>query len=488
MDLVEKTIKGSAWAYGAEIIAKVISPLSFLVLTRILSPQDYGVVAVAITVLMFVNIISDLGTSQVLIQASDTDKKHFDRLCNSGFWINIVFGFALFIVVEIFAGDIAVYYKQPESKSVIQVMAIQIIFLSVSSVQNSLKKKDLNFKYLFYLRLITICMPIFIAIPIALLGGGYWALVISPVVGNALQAVVLWINSNWKPRFNFSAVNLRSLFSKSIWNTFSQVFIWIPISFDTYLIGKYMDSADLGLYTTSRSLFTSCSGLILAPIIPVVFSSMSKAKDKNEYLSIGYNSQKMLFSISVCLSLFVFIFADYINLILFNKNWDGITPIIRIVFLVMGFEYFGSIMYEAVRARGLFKSIAIVYFISLIFTVPLLYYSAQTSNIYNYTLTRSASLYIPMIGIFILSSKQGLCLIQCIKNNWIILCMSIIVIPAIFILRKAELSWLADLFIKMAIYIIFLIVFVVYNKKMVINFLRRIKSMISCKTTSKIKC
>lgn len=470
------------WAYGAEIMAKVITPVSFIVLSRILTPEDYGIVAVATTILMFLNILCDLGTSQVIIQTPDDNATWFDSVCNSGFWLNSLLGIVLFISIEIFANQIAEYYNQPDSTLVIRVMAIQILFSSLSSIQNSLKRKNLNFKYLFYLRIITVLVPIFIAIPIAFFGGGYWALVISSVISSLLQTICLWQNSLWRPKLRIELSSLKYLFSKSVWNTFNQLFIWIPISLDTYFISKYLSSSSLGLYTTGRSLFTSFSGLILSPITPVVFSSLSKIPNKEDFLKLTYYSQKILFSVSAISSLGVFIYAEYVTAVIFNDNWIGITPILQIIFILMGYEYFGSVVYEAVRAKGWFKQMFIVYLLSLLITTPLLYWGARTTNIEVYTVIRTLTLYIPMIGIFNLAHRFDLKFWSCINNNKLIIIGSLFLIPFIVFINTVEYYSFSGLIIKTIAYILFILLFLKNNYQLYLSIVNRIKSLFNFKS------
>lgn len=466
-ELIDKTVKGTFWAYGAEVIAKVITPLSFIILTRVISPEEYGIVAVATTVLTFVNIISDLGTSQVIIQTPEADPEKFNKICNVGFWINVIFGGLLFLLIEIFSEQIADYYHQPDSKLVIQIMSIQIVLICLSSIQNSIKKKNLDFKYLFYLRLITIFTPLVVAIPIAFAGGGLWAIVCSSLVGTLLQTFFLWKNNIWKPSFSFSFDGFRYLLSKSIWNTFNQIFIWIPVGLDALLIGKYMNATDLGLYTTSRNLFTSCSGLIIAPIVPVVFSALSKEDNNSEFLRISYYSQKILFSVSVFFVLFVFLFADNITAILFNTEWSGITPIIQIVFVVLGYEYFGAIITETLRAKGLFKQMSVVYFCSLFFIVPSLFLCAGHASISWYTLIRTLTLAIPMLGMFMIASKLKIYFFRCVKNNIVIIISSILLLCAAYLLKDFNLSDLQNVAVKLLLYVLFVSIFVIFNRELV---------------------
>ncbi len=468
MNLADKTIKGTLWSYSAEILAKVISPLSFIVLTRILSPEDYGVVAVATTLLMFIDIICDLGTNKVIIQIDQNNMGSFKSYCNVAFYINICIGLVLFILTETFAGQIASYYSQPKSEMVIRVMAIQIICFSLSSIHNSLLRKALNFKFLFWTRLISIACPLLIAIPIAFGGGGLWALVISSCSGSILQCIVLWWYSNWRPNKSCSKKHLKLLFGKSIWNTITQLVTWVPISFDTYLIAKFINVTDLGLYTSSRGLFTAASGLILTPFLPVIYSTLSKLneqEDRSQFLKTVYFSQKILFSIAVTCVIFVYLFADYIVPFLFNKQWDGITPIIKIVFVIMGYEYFGSIITESLRANGLFKELSFISLASLCLVIPSLVIAAESNNINTYAIVRSLTLYVPLIGNLIIAKKINIKTSACLKNNAYIIFSSFIIILLGFFPPSESIRPFTILIGKTIVFLVFLFLFYFFNQQ-----------------------
>ena len=142
-DLFKQSIKASSWSSAAEVAAKVLSPLVFLTLTRILSPTDFGIVAVATTILAFTNIIVDIGSSKVLIQ-SQLKGKEFEGLCDTAFWINIIIGLGLFFACLGGSERLAVLNNSPQSSNVIKVMSLQILFNSLSIVQTSLFKRELN--------------------------------------------------------------------------------------------------------------------------------------------------------------------------------------------------------------------------------------------------------------------------------------------------------------------------------------------------------
>lgn len=471
MDLANKTVSGVLWVALGEIIVKCISPLSFLVLTHILVPEDFGLVAVATTVLMFVNIIADLGTGKVLVQMKCDNSEEFTHYCNTAFIFNAVMGIGLFICVFLLSPLIAEWNNQPRSEPVVRLMSVQILFTSLSIVQIAIKNREMNYKSLFFIRLITVMTPVAVSIPIAFCGGGVWAIVSGSVCSSFFQLIVLWLKTSWKPKIQFDFFVFRNLFSKSIWSTIQQVAVWVPICFDTYLVSNHLSSASLGLYTASRSLFSSASGLILAPFLPVLFSSLSKIQENDKLKEVTLFSQKIVFYISGIVAICVFCYSDIITKIVFSNKWEGISPVLQIVFLLMGLEYFYSIVVESLRSRGLFKQLGVNNVISVIIALPFLFWASYKS-IYMYTITRCLSLYLCYFGVFFCSKKYlGISFMDCLKNvkNMIIIVISNI--SMYFILEITHAS--SGLFYSlMSVLIVFSVIWIYRQETEIVSFVK----------------
>ncbi len=457
VDVRQKAVNGVIWSTLAEIVAKVIQPLSFLILTRLLSPSDFGVVAVATTILSFVYIICDLGTSKVLVQIK-CEPLEFEKYCDSSFWFNLIVGLLLFSIVFGLSSYFASFYGQPQSTMVVKVMAIQILTYSLSTVQTAIRNRKIDFKFLFKVRLITIASPLFISIPIAFLGGGYWAIVIGTVAGSALNTLVLWVSSEWKPKFRFYWGGFKEIISKSIWSSLEHLIMWIPICLDTYLISNYMSSKDLGLYTTSRSLFTSASGLTLKPIMPVLFTSLSRIEDFGTFKIMMMKAQKHIFTFAIIIGVIVFAFSAEITAIIFGSKWVGIEKLIDVVFIFMSFEYFYSAILEGLRANGYFREVSINAIMSTLLTVPILFWGANSENIIIYTLCRTISLYIFYFGAFYYSSKRlGVSFGDCVNNNRTTLITTFFAVSLIWAIKILEINYsLVGIFVVISIYFILL--------------------------------
>lgn len=435
-----KIFTATLWSLFSEIIAKVIGPIGFLILTRILSPKDFGVVAVATTILGFVYVVSDLGIGKVLIQEKGDDE-YLLKINNVGFWINAVLGSLLCFLMILFSSELAVFFGNPESSIVIKVMAIQVLFNSLSTVQISKKKKSLDFKFLFYLRLITVGIPLLISIPIAFLGGGYWAIVWGQLVGTFLSTLALWINSKWKPVFEIDIDVLKQIIAKSVWNSVDQIFVWLPLGADTYLISRYMSPNELGIYSTSKTLFSTAISLSLGAILPVMFSVYSKIiADDLRLKKTILSYQKIIFFVSSFMGIGIYIYRKLIEQILFNDKWVGISNVFGIIFLLTGFEYFSTALAEGLRAKGFFRLVAINTSVVSLVSIPILFFFVEYGLIV-YVSVRVLLLYLndPLIYYFS-KQKLGVSFIDCIMNTrYIILCgFSVLFLD--FVISKLGLS------------------------------------------------
>ena len=285
---------------------------------------------------------------------------------------------------------------------------------------------------LFIIRLVTIGSPALISIPIAFFGGGYWSIVIGSVLGSALSCSILWIMSKWKPKFKDISTqiktNFKRLLSKSVWTTIDQIILYVPLALDTYLISNYLSERELGLYSSSRTLFNAIISLTLAPLLPVLFTSFSKLQtDPANFKSSILISQKIIFTLAASIGLIVFGFREFITDILFDSAWHGIENCLGIIFLVFGVEYFYSAVVEGIRATGQFKGLAINTSICTFITAILLMIAVKWGFL-AYILSRSFTLFLWYPGVFIMAySKLHLSFFSFLKNvcreilGWIIL-------------------------------------------------------------------
>ncbi|WP_010249570.1 oligosaccharide flippase family protein [Myroides injenensis] len=459
-------LEASKWSMLTEVGVKFISPLSFLVLTRFLSPSDFGVVAIATSILGFMYIISDLGVSKVIIQ-NDGDEQTQLRIQTVGFCINTAVGFLLFLFLFFGGNYLGILLKQENAGEVISFMSLQVLFYSLSSIQTALLKKRLEFKKLFYVRIITVLIPLLIAIPIAVVYQSYWALVISNVLTSAISCLTLWSVSSWRPMFYLFDFELfNKVFSNSIWNTVEQLFIMIPVLLDSYLLTSKLSAGDYGMYNTARVLFSSCTSLSLGALIPVLFSTLSKLRFENYHKFINFLliSQRGIFSLGAVLSLGGFLFSDFLEDFIFNDQWLGIAKILSVIFFIMGMEYFNTSIVEGFRAEGKFRLLALNSVVGVGITIPLLFLSVNY-GLFVYVIVRSLCLYLNF-PIIIMKTKKVL---QIKYMNFVIQNIgSIVLIVVIFLLKIFLGTTVENVLLDIILFSVF-VTYQIYRERKFVN-------------------
>lgn len=338
------------WSMGAEIASKAIQPLIFVVLARLLSPEDFGVMAAALMVISFSQVFWESGMGKAVIQwQGDTDVAS-----NVAFWINLVLGLAVTAILFFSAARIAeLFFHDDRVAGVLQVMTLQVLLGSVASIHVALLQKDMQFKRLFWVRFATVSLPGLVSIPLAWNGMGYWALVAGALLGQATQTLVLWRISMWRPWFGFDRVVAVDLARFGIWVGFSGLLVWFYIWADSLVVGMYLGANDLGLYRTGNQFVMMIFGLMFAPILPVLYSHLSVIQaDRVRLRKMLLKVMRIITVLAVPLAFLLFALAEPLSSLVFGEQWDGIGLVIGVMALMHGFSWVVGANGEVYRAMG----------------------------------------------------------------------------------------------------------------------------------------
>ena len=345
-----RTVLGSfKWSVLGELVSKTVGPLVLVVLAKILLPDDFGVVAAATIVISFSQVFWDAGLAKTLIQ-----RKH--RISESAtvvFWINVVSGFVLFLILLFSADQIARFFDDQRIANVIRVLAVQLPFAAACSVHLALQQKDFKFKRLFWVRVATTATPAVASIPLAINGYGYWALVIGTLVGQFAQVIVLWAISPWRPTFWFERELAKELFRFGRWVMLSALLGWFFLWVDALVVGGFLGTRDLGLYRTGDALVTLVFGLLAAPLLPVLYSLFCQlAGDMHKLRNTVMLMDRTLMSVVLPAGAGLLVLRDTIPDLIFTKEWQGIGEIIGIIGITQALGYTVSVKTQVYRAIG----------------------------------------------------------------------------------------------------------------------------------------
>jgi len=345
----QKIRTASMWSLLSEAAVRVITPFVFLILARLLTPEDFGLVATAMIVVSLAQLIGDAGMSRALVQsASDTEKT-----ANAVFWMNLALGFAIYIVLFLLADFAALPFGDPRAADIIRVQGLQIILMPLVSIHKAVFQKQLNFRPLFRLQLVAAVVPGLISVPFAVYGMGYWALVWGSLISTAIQALVVWNQSAWRPQFRFDRKIASDLLGFSAWTSGQSIVAWFYQWGDTFFVGAFITSAAMGLYRTGSALIIFVFAVIIAPLQPVLFSAFSRLQDNLESLGDALGkANKAIAMVSLPIGTFVFVFRDAIESIVFNAQWHGIAPVIGWAALTQGLAWTVGSNASAYSAAG----------------------------------------------------------------------------------------------------------------------------------------
>lgn len=349
MSLTKKTLHAFKWSVLGEISSKVVGPLVFLVLARILVPEDFGVVAAATVVISFSQVFWDAGLSKALVQRQE----HIKESAIAAFWINMCLGILTALLLIVAAPKLASFFHDDRITLVLQVLALQLPLAAISSVHNALLQKDFHFKKLFWIRLITSAAPALASVPLALWGAGYWALVAGTLTGQVAQTIVLWRASPWRPSLQFDKSVALEIWLFGRWAMLSALLGWFYIWMDAIIVGHYLGTHDMGLYRTGNTFVTMIFGLCFAPLLPVLYSAFSRAQK-----DLAKIREALLFIIKgitlIALPIAFGIHALRIPIadLVFGPQWDGVASVLGIMALMHGFSWIVGANGEVYRAIG----------------------------------------------------------------------------------------------------------------------------------------
>lgn len=360
------------WSAITEIAAKLIAPISTMILARILNPEAFGVLVTATMVISFAEIFTDAGFQKYIIQHRFKDTEALYKSTAVAFWSNLIFSIVVWIIICLFASRIALLVGNEGYGLVISISCVCIPLAAFSSIQMALFKRSLDFKTLFIVRIVGILIPLVVTIPLALITRSYWALIIGMIALNACNAIILTWKSTWKPKWFYDTKIFREMFSFTMWSMVEAITIWLTGYLDIFIIGTVLDTYYMGVYRTAITTVGQVMGLITAATTPVLFSALSRLQqDDQEFKRLFFKFQKFVGIFVIPMGVGIFIFQDFITEILLGDQWGeasylmglwGLTSAVTIVL-----SHYCS---EVYRAKGKPKYSVLAQLLHICFLVP----------------------------------------------------------------------------------------------------------------------
>lgn len=332
MSLRQETFTGLSWSFLSQGARQGVQFAVVVILTKLLRPQDFGLVAMAIVFTGFVTMFVDMGIGQALVQKQDATEEHY---CST-FWLNFAFGILMMILVAGFSPWIAWFYRQPRLQPMVAVLSLNFVFSSLTVVQQSQLMKKMEFKKLAMRDIMAVILSGLVGIGLALAGFGAWSLVAQSLSFTAGNAFIIWVLSPWRPKFIFSLERVKDMVSFSSHMAGFNTVNYLARNVDKMLIGRFLGPEALGLYSLAYKLMMLTVENISWVVGKVMFPVFSKIQqDLENVRRIFVGMVKSAALVTFPLMGWLFVLAPEIVRIFWGTPWLGTVVLIRI-FCVCG--------------------------------------------------------------------------------------------------------------------------------------------------------
>ena len=353
--LNDKVRNATKWTFITEFMAKIITPITGMILARLLTPEAFGVMASIMVITSFAEMFADAGFQKYFIQHEFYDEEEKRRCFGTALMTSCLLALVLWLVIICFAKEIASLLGTAEVENGIRLAGFGLILTSYNGMQSAVLKRSFQFKLLFKLRMITLTVPLFITIPLAYVGAGFWSLVWGMLVQQGATCVVQARYTDMPFLGRLDWKRLCEMLSFSLWTLFESITIWFSSYGGLFLVGTLLSSYYLGLYRGILTLTGAAFGLLTGAIMPVFFVAMSRLQnDMPNFRKMFYAMQEKAALVLTPLGIMLFVFADVAVEIFLGGQWHegdfffGVWSMTAVFSILIN-----SLASEAIRAKGM---------------------------------------------------------------------------------------------------------------------------------------
>ena len=324
---ISRVISSILWRFGERSIAQGISLGVTIVLARLLSPSDFGTIALITVFINILQVFIDSGLGSALIQKQDADDVDFSTV----FYFNCASCTFIYGLLFFSAPWIAIFYQDETLTDLIRALGVILLISGVRSIQNAYIIRLLAFRLSFVTSMVSLTISAFTAVIMALKGFGVWALVTQQIVANGLGTVTLWYATSWRPKLVFSKDRFKFLFTYGYRLLFSALIDTGYRNISQLIIGRFYTPSDLAYYTQGEKYPMTLVSNINASIDNVLFPVLSQVQNNPLQL-------RNMMRRAICVSSFLLwplmillaVVAEPLVRILMTDKWLILVPYLQV--------------------------------------------------------------------------------------------------------------------------------------------------------------
>jgi PST family polysaccharide transporter len=328
LDLRGKAVWGGVAKLLGQGVTLILKLIYLAVLARLLTPNDFGLVAMVTAVTGVFDLFTSAGLSSATIQRQEISREQISQL----FWVNIAVGLVLAVACAASASSVAGFYRDPRLYWVVVAMAPGFLVNAAGVQHSALLQRDLRYVTLSTIDTLSQLCSTILGIAFALAGFGYWALVIATLSLPVVSTGSYWLATRWLPNLPRRGVEIRSMLTFGGTITFNGLVVYIGYNLEKVLLGRFWGADALGLYTRAIQLINLPISSTNSAVGGVFFSVLSRLQDSPaKFRSFFLKGLSVVMAATMPATLFAALFADDIVAVMLGTHWTGSVTVFRLM-------------------------------------------------------------------------------------------------------------------------------------------------------------
>lgn len=365
------------WNVGTFAIGRVVLLVTTIVTARLLSPDDFGLLGLALTVTTFLDVLNDFGLTTAYVYFVRRDEDDHDRIADTTFSLSLVIGVVLTLATLAASPLVADFYDEPRVSAVLAALSVNFLIVSLGSVHDGRMRARLDFKRRFFAELGRSTMKGASTVGLAVAGLGIWSLVLGQIIGTVASTVLYVGLERWVPRLRFDRALAKRMLRYGFQLASVGLFGLVASNLDYVVIGRRLGTEALGVYTIAFRLPSLAIRGTSAMVSQVVFSAYTKVADQRASLVRAMlQSMRMLAYFTVPVAAGMATVAPVAIDVLFGSKWEAAGPVLRVLAafsLVSVLVYNAGDVYKAVGRPGL---LTVIGALNVVLAAPVLWFAA----------------------------------------------------------------------------------------------------------------
>lgn len=349
MSVFPRVRSAVTYSTASQVVRQITQSITSVILARLLSPSDFGLMGMALVTTGFAALFKDLGTSAAVIQKKDLSPVLLSTL----FWVNVIFGLVITVLLLAITPLVITLFGDPRVGPVLRLLSLTFAISGIGVVKQSLLERELKFRTLANIEIAATLGGSVVGMTCAWLGSGVWSLAYQSLAAVAITTLLLWIFTPWRPMLVFSGAEVKSISRYSLNLAGFNIFNYFIRNADNLLIGRFLGAQDLGYYNLAYRFLLYPVQTVSSVIGRVMFPFYSRIQDdssrfRRHYLNVAASVALVTFPIMMGL----IALAEPFVLAILGPGWRPVIVLLQILAPIGLLQSIGSTVGGIYQAKG----------------------------------------------------------------------------------------------------------------------------------------